>query len=76
MTLDERALLEEAVARQAAYLSPFLATLGATPLTVEIRELLRGALASELLETGLDTEHEHNERGRRIEGVIDALGHL
>jgi hypothetical protein len=41
----------------------------------ETRESLREILASELVETGLQSDDEPNERGLLIEGAIAWLGH-
>ncbi|HYU10111.1 MAG TPA: hypothetical protein VEK77_12130 [Gemmatimonadales bacterium] len=75
--LDEQdfLLLREVIAKQAASLL-FLVDRVMQPLTEEQREALRQALAAELGETGFSPDGPINERGTRIERLIDRLGHI
>jgi hypothetical protein len=44
-------------------------------LTEDERELLRGLVADELVERGLDEKDQPNAYGLELERLIDALGH-
>lgn len=72
----ERQLLYEVIAKQAPHLLPLLGILGRALLNVEQREELRGAIATELSETGLNEDYEPNAYGLRLETLIDSLGHV
>ncbi|MBA3945147.1 MAG: hypothetical protein H0X37_11360 [Herpetosiphonaceae bacterium] len=73
---SEIQLLYEVISRQDPGLKPVLDSLGVVTLTQQRRESLRGAIAAELTETGLDEEYEPNQRGLLLEELIDALGYL
>lgn len=73
---SQRALLRECVLRQAPELAPLLTKIGSAPLSDPEREKLRGALAAELSDTGLDLEGGHSERGVALDDLIDLLGHV
>jgi hypothetical protein len=77
-TLDKNKLklLKEVIDRRQPELLYILPQLGEIPLTLEQRENLREALATELCETGLDESDEPNSRGREIEDLIDRLAHF
>ena len=48
---------------------------GVRPLDDDERETLRGILSDELVETGLGSGDEPNDRGRHLEAAITWLGH-
>lgn len=73
---SQRALLQECIQRQAPDLEPLAEKVGQMPLSEAEREELRGAVAAELIETGLDSAGGHNKRGVVLEDLIDALGHV
>jgi hypothetical protein len=70
---SELMLIRQAVSKHAPSLLPIVDILGVTPLTSEQREGLRGALASEMVETGLNKDSEPNERGLLLDGLITRL---
>ena len=76
LTQEERAMLEEVVASRRPDLKGLLLRLGSVPLSREEREELRGALADEFVETGLEADSEPNGRGLLLDDLIDRLGHL
>jgi hypothetical protein len=55
---------------------PLLAFLGLVPLTDKQREEIRGAVAEELIETGLTEEDEPNEKGLLLDDLIGRIGEL
>lgn len=71
-----RRLTAEVVRTRAPERLGLLDELGSRPLEEGTREVLRGLLADELVETGLDEDDEPNDRGRLIEAAIDWLGQL
>jgi hypothetical protein len=72
MTLDLRALLlEVAQARCSKYID---AIDRIDQLSPEERLALQQAVADELVSTGLGKNDEPNERGVRLEALIDAIG--
>jgi hypothetical protein len=57
-------------------LLPILETLGQVALDDIQREAIRGALADELIESGLNDKDEPNKKGFLLEDLIDRLGHF
>lgn len=76
LSVEDVALLREAVARQQPDLLVLLDSLGRVPLTPEEQTGLRVAVTEELCATGLAGDDAPNERGLRLERLIDRLGHL
>jgi hypothetical protein len=72
---DERNLLRAVVSKHRPALLPLLDRVGLVPLTDDEREDLRGAVACELVETGITANAEPNEMGLLLERLIDLLGH-
>lgn len=54
---------------------PLVETVGEIPLNETDREALRGAVLSEFLEVGRDSDDEPTSYGLELEQLIDALGH-
>jgi hypothetical protein len=73
---EETYLLREALLKHRPSLLTMIELIGIVPLNDEQREELRGAIADELLETGLGKDDEPNKRGLLLEQLIDRLGHL
>jgi hypothetical protein len=75
---DRRTLvvLREIVEKHRPELLALVASIGTEPLTEDSRDTLRIVVADELVDTGLDERHEHNQRGRMLEDLIDWLGHV
>ncbi len=68
------ALLQNVLERHGPDLIPLIDILGAYPLTMDDREVLRGAVADELISNGLDSKDEPTPFGLQLEELIDALG--
>jgi hypothetical protein len=69
------ALLRLTVERHEPELMPLVETVGEIPLNETDREALRGAVLSEFLEVGRDSDDEPTSYGLELEQLIDALGH-
>jgi len=69
-------ILREIVELRDPSLLPLVDSLPGRGLDEGQREILRGILADELSETGLDPDDSPNERGYVIEDLIDWLGHV
>lgn len=73
LTQRDRELLESVVQRRSPELQPLLSFLGQRRLTRSEREGLRGALADELVATGLDDEDEPTTYGLELDDLIGRL---
>jgi hypothetical protein len=71
----EHARLAQIVERGEPPAMSLLPLLEQRQLTEDERERLRGIVADELVERGLDDEDEPNTYGLELERLIDALGH-
>lgn len=67
--------LRDVVSRRDRDALLLLKTLGERRLTEEERETLRGLVADDLVERGLDDHDEPNAYGLQMERLIDALGY-
>ena len=76
LKLEETIQLREIIQKHRPSLLSILDSIGIIPLTDEQREEFRGAIADELLETGLNESDEPNQRGLLLEDLIDRLGHF
>jgi hypothetical protein len=72
---DEHKLLRELVSRRDDSALPLIDSLLERRLTQDEREILRGLVADELVEQGLDEHDEPTAYGLQMERLIDALGH-
>lgn len=72
----DRALLRRILSRWNPVLVDTVNRLGEAESSVELRELLREAVASELASNGLDNRSEHTPYGVTLEDLIDKLGHV
>lgn len=70
---DQLELLDAVVRRRAPEHLDLISSLGLVPLSTEARETLRGVLADELVEVGLDSEDEATAYGVRLDAVIGQL---
>jgi hypothetical protein len=68
-------LLQQTIEHHEPELLSLARSVGKLPLTEADREALRGAVLSELLSSGLDSEDEPTPYGLELERLIDALGH-
>ena len=68
-------VIHEVVTTRAPEKLGLILNLGTAPLSADSREAIRGLLADELVENGLGSDDEPNERGRHVEAAIDWLGH-
>ena len=69
-------MLKAVVLKHRPDLLPIVDSLGNNPLSFNLREELREAIADEFCESGLNESDEPNEFGLRLEELIDLLGHL
>ena len=69
-------LLREVVEKRDVASLKMVDVIGQRLLTSQEREDLRHLVADELIDTGLEPNDEHNERGRRLEDLIDWLRHV
>lgn len=69
------ALLRRTVERHSPELISLVDGVGVVPLNQTDREALRGAVLSEFLSAGLDSNDEPTPYGLELEALIDALGH-
>lgn len=76
MTSIQKTLLTEAIQKHNPEFISIVEKVGVTTLTENEREDLRGAIASELCETGLGSGDEPNQRGLVLEELIDVLGYM
>lgn len=67
--------LRRMIERHVPELLPLVDTVGKTPLNETDREALRGAVLSEFLSSGVDSNDEPTPYGLELEALIDALGH-
>jgi hypothetical protein len=72
----DRDLLQEVVLKRDPDLLLLIENLGMKPLTEAEREQLRAVVADELCATGLREDDEPNQRGLKLEELIDILGSL
>ena len=70
---DELQQLRDIVARHEPELSPLVDKLPNAILTAEEREALRGTVAVELVDAGLDSDSEPNKYGFFLESLIERL---
>lgn len=68
-------LLRLTVERHVPELLLLVDEVGKAPLNETDREALRGAVLSEFLRAGLDSNDEPTSYGLELEALIDALGH-
>lgn len=73
LSINERALLERVIRSREPSLGSLLSSLGRLSLTDAEREDLRGVLAEELCERGLDEKDEPTPYGRAVDDVIGKL---
>lgn len=76
LSTQETELLRDILSSRRPSLLPLLAFLGLVPLTDKQREEIRGAVAEELIETGLTEEDEPNEKGLLLDDLIGRIGEL
>ncbi len=76
ISVDQITLLADIVSKHRPDLFPLLGKIGLNPLSGEEREELRGAIADELCEAGLDADDEPTRYGYQLEDLITILGHL
>lgn len=76
INFEEMNMLKEVLTKHRPSLLPLINSIGIIPLTDDQKEEIRGALADELIETGLDEYDEPNERGQLFEHLIDSIGNL
>ena len=69
-------LVEDVLRRRAVEDPELIEAVLRRGLTDESREVIRGVLADELIDSGLADDGEPNERGRLVETAIDWLGHF
>jgi hypothetical protein len=67
--------IREIVARRRPELVWLADQLGTYSLTSDEREDLRGVIAEELLEVGLDEQDQPTPKGLALERLIDLIGH-
>jgi hypothetical protein len=71
---QKQRILRQIVASRQPELLPLIEAIGTTPLGEDDRELLREAVASELVDTGLTVDDEVTPHGQVLEDLIDWLG--
>jgi hypothetical protein len=72
---DDVQLLRDAIETEAPFLLPLLDKIGTSALTQDESNELRSAIGHHLIETGFGPQWEPNERGERLEALIDYLAH-
>jgi len=76
LSVVELRRLRDIVDRRNPRLRPLLSKLGATPLSIDEREALRGAIADEMAGSGYLGTPESDRIGNELDDLIDRLGHL